>query len=67
MEYDDDPEWGVSLNLDPETRVWDVQARGSAAMLLFILLDTSEHSLVSKLIEESKFDRAIHGFDTSYE
>ena len=60
---DDEPQWGVRLNLDPETRVWEIHATGSAAMLLFILLDTSEHSLVTKLIEESKFDRTISGFD----
>ena len=47
---DDEPQWGVSLNLDPETRVWEIHATGSAAMLLFILLDTSEHSLVTKLM-----------------
>jgi len=56
-------EWGVFLDLDPDTRVWDLRARGNAAMLLFILMDVSPMSLISKLIDESKFDAAIKGFE----
>jgi|TARA_R110002051_G_scaffold39557_2_gene83213 hypothetical protein len=56
-------EWGVHLNLDPETRVWELTARGSAAMLLFIFMDVSQMSLVNKLIEEARFDSAIKGYD----
>jgi len=60
-------EWGIYLDLDPETRVWELRARGSAAMLLFIIMDVSPMSLVSKLIEESKFDAAIKGFEVENE
>ena len=49
--------FGVALNLDPETRVWEVRARGNASMLMFLLLDVSEHSLMNKLFEEAKFDQ----------
>lgn len=56
-------EWGVFLDLDPDTRVWDLRARGNAAMLLFILMDVSPLSLISKLIDESKFDAAVKGFE----
>jgi|TARA_R110002020_G_scaffold39307_2_gene117057 hypothetical protein len=56
-------EWGVFLDLDPDTRVWDLRARGNAAMLLFILMDVSPVSLISKLIDESKFDAAVKGFE----
>ena len=54
-------EWGVFLDLDPETRVWDLRARGSAAMLLFLLMDVSPMSLMTKLIDESKFDSLTKG------
>lgn len=60
-------EWGVYLDLDPDNRVWELRARGSAAMLLFILMDVSPMSLVSKLVEESKFDAAIKGFEIDSE
>ena len=56
-------EWGVFLDLDPDTRVWDLRARVNAAMLLFILMDVSPVSLISKLIDESKFDAAVKGFE----
>ena len=36
-------------------------------MLLFILMDVSPMSLVSKLVEESKFDAAIKGFEIDSE
>ena len=51
--------FGVALNLDPETRVWEVRARGNASMLMFLLLDVSEHSLMNKLFEEAKFDQVV--------
>ena len=51
--------WGVMLNLDPETRVWEMKARGQASMLMFLLLDASEHSLMNKLYEEAKFDQVV--------
>ena len=51
--------FGGALNLDPETRVWEVRARGNASMLMFLLLDVSEHSLMNKLFEEAKFDQVV--------
>jgi hypothetical protein len=51
--------WGVMLNLDPETRVWEMKARGQASMLMFLLLDAGEHSLMNKLYEEAKFDQVV--------
>ena len=51
--------FGVALNLDPETRVWEVRAKGNASMLMFLLLDVSEHSLMNKLFEEAKFDQVV--------
>ena len=51
--------FGVALNLDPESRVWEVKARGNASMLMFLLLDVSEHSLMNKLFEEAKFDQVV--------
>lgn len=53
--------WGVMLNLDPETRVWELKARGTAAMLMFLLVDVTEHSLMNKLIDEAKFDQVTAG------
>ena len=67
-EYEDDTgDWddelgnnyGVALNLDPETRVWEIKARGQASMLMFLLLDVGEHSLMNKLYEEAKFDQVV--------
>ena len=65
--YDEWPEldenWGVMLNLDPETRTWEMRARGTAAMLMFLLVDASEGSVMTKLLEESKFDQVIKSLD----
>ncbi len=65
--YDEWPEleesWGVMLNLDPETRTWEMRARGTAAMLMFLLVDASEGSVMSKLLEEAKFDQVIKSLD----
>ena len=65
--YDEWPEldenWGVMLNLDPETRTWEMRARGTAAMLMFLLVDASEVSVMSKLLEEAKFDQVIKSLD----
>ena len=67
-EYDDDTgDWddelgenyGVALNLDPETRVWEIKARGQASMLMFLLLVVGEHSLMINLYEEAKFEQVV--------
>jgi len=39
--------------------VWEIKARGQASMLMFLLLDVGEHSLMNKLYEEAKFDQVI--------
>jgi len=59
FDYDLEDNYGVMLNLDPETRVWEIKARGQASMLMFLLLDVGEHSLMNKLYEEAKFDQVI--------
>ena len=60
-EYCDDlgDQYGVMLNLDPDTRVWELTAKGQASMLMFLLLDVGEHSLMNKLYEEAKVDQVI--------
>ena len=59
FDYDLEDNYGVMLNLDPETRVWEIKARGQASMLMFLLLDVGEHSLMNKLYEEAKFDQVV--------
>jgi hypothetical protein len=61
VDWDDElgENYGVALNLDPETRVWEIKARGQASMLMFLLLDVGEHSLMNKLYEEAKFDQVV--------
>ena len=59
FDYDLENNYGVMLNLDPETRVWEIKARGQASMLMFLLLDVGEHSLMNKLYEEAKFDQVV--------
>jgi len=51
------------LDLDPETRIWQIRARGSAASLMFLLVDASPHSLMTKLLEEAKFDQVMRSYD----
>ena len=55
--------WGVMLDLDPDTRVWELRARGTAAMLMFLLMDVTDTSLISKLMEEAKFDQVMKNYD----
>ena len=58
-----DENWGVMLNLDPETRIWEMRARGTAAMLMFLLVDASEGSVMQKLLDEAKFDQVVKSLD----
>ena len=58
-----DDECGVMLDLDPETRIWQIRAKGSAASLMFLLVDASPHSLMTKLLEEAKFDQVMRSYD----
>ena len=48
MELLDGP-FGVQLELEPDTRVFNITGRASAAMLLFLLMDASPGSLIAKL------------------
>jgi|TARA_B110001454_G_scaffold40792_1_gene40115 hypothetical protein len=49
----------VNLMVDPDSRVWRLEATGQAATLLFFLLDASENGVIQKLWEEAKFDRLV--------
>ena len=62
MESLDGP-FGVQLELEPDTRVFNVTGRASAAMLLFLLMDTSPGSLISKLKNEAQFDTMIISYN----
>ena len=49
----------ASLMLDPETRIWKLELRGPAAMILFFMLDHSDTSITNKLWTEAKFDQMM--------
>ena len=49
----------ANLYLDNESRIWRVELQGTAAMLLFFMLDSTESGLIQKLWEEAKFDRLV--------
>ena len=51
------------LDLDPETRIWQIRAKGTAATLMFLLVDASPHSLMNKLLEDAKFDQVMRSYD----
>ena len=55
--------FGVQLELEPDTRVFNITGRASAAMLLFFLMDASEGSLVAKLRQEAQFDTMLIGYN----
>tara|TARA_Y100001949_G_scaffold5023_1_gene3861 strand:- start:1478 stop:1693 length:216 start_codon:yes stop_codon:yes gene_type:complete len=58
-EHGDDIPFEVNLMVDPDSRTWRLEATGSAATLLFFILDSSEQGLASKLFEEAKFDKMV--------
>ena len=58
-----DENWGVMLNLDPETRIWEIRSRGTGAMLRLLLVDASEGSVMQKLFDEAKFDQVVKSLD----
>jgi hypothetical protein len=64
MELLDGP-FGVQLELEPETRVFNLSGRASAAMLLFFLMDASPGGLISKLKNEAQFDTMLIGYNMS--
>ena len=63
MELLDGP-FGVQLELEPDTRVFNITGRASAAMLLFLLMDASPGSLIAKLKNEAQFDTMLLGYNT---
>ena len=63
MELLDGP-FGVQLELEPDTRVFNITGRASAAMLLFFLMDASPGSLIAKLKSEAQFDTMLIGYNT---
>ena len=62
MELLDGP-FGVQLELEPDTRVFNITGRASAAMLLFFLMDASEGSLIAKLKNEAQFDTMLISYN----
>ena len=58
-----DGPFGVQLELEPETRVFNITGRASAAMLLFFLMDASPGSLIAKLRNEAQFDTMLIGYN----
>ena len=63
MELLDGP-FGVQLELEPDTRVFNITGRASAAMLLFLLMDASPGSLIAKLRNEAQFDTMVISYNT---
>ena len=63
MELLDGP-FGVQLELEPDTRVFNITGRASAAMLLFLLMDASPGSLIAKLKNEAQFDTMVISYNT---
>ena len=55
--------FGVQLELEPNTRVFNITGRASAAMLLFFLMDASEGSLIAKLKNEAQFDTMLISYN----
>jgi hypothetical protein len=55
--------FGVQLELEPDTRIFNITGRATAAMLLFFLMDASEGSLIAKLRNEAQFDTMLIGYN----
>ena len=62
MDLIDGP-FGVQLELEPDTRVFNLTGRASAAMLLFFLMDASPGSMIAKLKNEAQFDTMLLGYN----
>ena len=62
MDWLDGP-FGVQLELEADTRVFNITGRASAAMLLFFLMDASEGSLIAKLKNEAQFDTMLISYN----
>ena len=53
----------MQLELEADTRVFNITGRASAAMLLFFLIDASEGSLIAKLKNEAQFDTMLISYN----
>ena len=51
-------DWGLELHLDPETRVWTMEAKGPACLLKLFLVEM-EDNVMQQLNTESTFDEII--------
>ncbi len=58
-----DGPFGVQLELEADTRVFNITGRASAAMLLFFLMDASPGSLIAKLRNEAQFDTMLISYN----
>ena len=58
-----DGPFGVQLELEADTRVFNITGRASAAMLLFFLMDASPGGLIHKLKNEAQFDTMLIGYN----
>ena len=58
-----DGPFGVQLELEADTRVFNITGRASAAMLLVFLMDASEGSLIAKLKNEAQFDTMLISYN----
>ena len=58
-----DGPFGVQLELEADTRVFNITGRASAAMLLFFQMDASEGSLIAKLKNEAQFDTMLISYN----
>jgi hypothetical protein len=56
-------DWGARIVLNHKTRVWDLTARGPAALLLHFLKG-ADKSVLKKLEIEAAFDEILSGMDT---
>ena len=54
---------GMQLEREPDTRVFNITGRASAAMLLFLLMDASPGSLIAKLKIEAQFDTMLISYN----
>ena len=58
-----DGPFGVQLELEADTRVFNITGRASAAMLLVFLMDASEGSLIAKLKNDAQFDTMLISYN----
>ena len=58
-----DGPFGVQLELEADTRVFNITGRASAAMLLFFLMDAYEGSLIAKLKNDAQFDTMLISYN----